>query len=222
MHIIFCLLAGYLIGNLNPAYLLGRARGVDVRKDGSGNAGASNAFILVGAKAFVFSAVIDILKAFFAWHLCSAIFPDAQTAGPLGGVGCIIGHMYPVVLRFQGGRGLASLGGVVLAWSWRWFLVLLGLAILIALITRYVCTVAPAISILFPAIYYVQTGLLLCTLILLIPALPIFLKHLTNFRRILNGTEMRISFLWNKEEELKRLGRWNPETRSQLEQRNKG
>ena len=220
-EILLCILIGYLLGNISPAFVFGKLRGYDIRKEGSGNVGASNAFILVGRNAFVVTAVLDILKAFAAWRICSLIFPALPVAGPLAGVACIYGHMFPVVLGFHGGKGLASIGGVILAWRWKWFLLLLLLAIAIAFITRYICLVAPTMSVLFPACYYWKTGFLTGALILLLPAFPVFIRHWGNFARILNGTEMRTSFLWNKEAELKRNGNWNEKTIKQLARRNR-
>ena len=75
-------------------------------------------------------------------------------------------------------------------------------------------------SVVFPVCYYRMTGLLGCALILLIPALPIFLKHWENFVHIREGTEMRVSFIWNKEAELRRIGRWDEKSREQLNRRN--
>ena len=115
--------------------------------------------------------------------------------------------MYPIVLGFRGGKGLSCQGGVILSWSWRWFLFLLAAAILMALITRYVCFVSPSVSVAFPAIYYFRTGNALSALILMIVVIPIFLRHRINFERIRTGQEARISFLWNKDAELERLGR---------------
>ena len=214
-----CILIGYLLGNISPAYLFGKTKGYDIRKEGSGNAGATNAFILVGKHAFFITAALDILKAFAAWKLCQALFPTLEAAGPIAAVACITGHMYPVFLGFKGGKGLASLGGAVLAWRWKWFLLLLGIAILIAFATRYVCLIAPSMSLVFPACYYWRTGLLSASLILLLPAVPIFIKHWENFVHIREGTEMRTSFIWNKEAELKRIGKWNEKTIEQLKRR---
>ena len=108
---------------------------------------------------------------------------------------------------------------MVLAWSWKWFLILLAAAIVIAFTTRYVCLVAPTKSLVFPACFYWQTHLLMSTVILLVPAIPIFYKHRENFVRIREGKEMRTSFLWNKEAELKRIGKWNEKTIEQLNNR---
>ena len=214
-----CILLGYLLGNLSPAFLFGKTKGYDIREEGSGNVGATNVFLLVGKYAFFMTAILDILKAFASWRICQLLFPDLVTAGPLAGAACIVGHLYPVFLRFKGGKGLASLGGVVLAWSWKWFLMLLAAAIIIAFATRYVCLAAPTMSLVFPVCFCWQTHLLASTLILLVPSIPIFYKHWENFVRIWEGTEMRTSFLWNKEAELKRIGEWNEKTIEQLNNR---
>ena len=202
-----CCVIGYLLGNINPAFLFARLKGYDPRVDGSGNAGASNAFILAGKTAFFATAILDILKAFLACRLCRSLFPSLPVAEQIGGVACILGHMFPAALRFRGGKGLASLGGVILSWDWRAFLALLALAILIAFLTNYICFVAPTMSLLFPALYYIRTRYLPAALVLLIPAIPIFFKHAENIRRIREGTEVRMSYLWNKDGELKRTGR---------------
>ncbi len=202
-----CCVIGYLLGNINPAFLFARLKGYDPRVDGSGNAGASNAFILAGKAAFFATAILDILKAFLACRLCRYLFPALPVAEQIGGVACILGHMFPAALRFRGGKGLASLGGVILSWDWRAFLALLALAILIAFLTNYICFVAPTMSLLFPALYYIRTRYLPAALVLLIPAIPIFFKHAENIRRIREGTEVRMSYLWNKDGELKRTGR---------------
>lgn len=205
--VLLCILIGYALGNINPAYVFARRKGYDARVDGSGNAGASNAFILAGKTAFFVTALFDIMKAFAACRLCRALFPPLPVAWQIGGAACVLGHMFPVLLRFHGGKGLACLGGVVLSWNWKIFLILLALAALIAYVTNYLCFVAPTMSLLFPAVYYWKTRFLAGFLILLIPAVPIILKHVENIRRIRVGTEARFSYLWDKQSELERLGR---------------
>ena len=221
LQIAACIVIGYFLGNLSPSYFLGKRKGYDVRRDGSGNAGATNTFILIGAKAFFATTALDILKAFAAYTICLYAFPELAVAAALGGTACVIGHIYPAMLGFHGGKGLASLGGVILGWSWKWFLLLLAAAFVIAFALQYVCLVAPAMSVIFPVCHYWRTGLLGASLILLTAAFPIFWKHWENFARIREGTEMRTRFIWDKEGELKRIGQWNPTTESQLERRGK-
>ena len=88
MQVFICCLIGYVLGNFSPAYLLGRIKGYDVREEGSGNAGATNAFILLGRNAFFLTAILDILKAFAAYKLCQQLFPELSAAGPIGGTLC--------------------------------------------------------------------------------------------------------------------------------------
>ena len=75
MDIFLCILLGYAVGCINPAYLIGKLRGFDIRRSGSGNAGASNALITMGKAAGVFSMLFDIAKAVFVTQLCAALFP---------------------------------------------------------------------------------------------------------------------------------------------------
>ena len=201
-----CLLLGYLLGSLSPSFVIGKMRGYDVRRSGSGNAGASNTVIMAGKLAGLAVALLDILKAAAAWWICAALFPELPFAGPLAGVAALLGHMFPVWLRFHGGRGLACLGGLALAYSPRTLLILLGVALLIGVLTNYVCVVTVAMSVILPIYYWVVAGYLLGALILAVPIVPIFCRHLTNFRRIREGQELRLSFVFNKQKELDRIG----------------
>ena len=204
---LLCCLIGYLLGNISPAYLLVKRKGYDVREEGSGNAGASNALIIAGKAAFFITAFVDILKAFVACRLCRALFPGLSVSEQLGGVACILGHMFPLSLGLRGGKGLACMGGVILSWNWIAFLILLATALAIAFVTNYLCFVAPSISVIFPVSFLIKSGFVLGTLILLIPVLPIMMKHMQNFRNIREGTEVKMSYLWDKDSELKRTGR---------------
>ena len=205
--ILVCLTIGYLIGSLSPSYLLGRLRGYDIRSEGSGNAGASNTVIMAGKLAGLLVAVLDILKAACGWWISAALFPSLRHAGLFGGTAAVLGHIYPLFLNFRGGKGLACLGGIVLAHDPRALLCLFGVALLIGIITNYVCIVTVSMSVIWP-LYYAWTvqdwpGMA----VLLLPALPIFLRHRSNFRRLAEGKELRLSYLWKKEEELRRIGK---------------
>ena len=207
LEVLICIAIGYTLGNINPSYVFAKSRGYDVRKDGSGNAGASNAFILAGKTAFLVSTLIDIFKAYAACKICRLLFPGLSAAAEIAGVACILGHMFPAVLGFRGGKGLACLGGVILAWNWRIFPLMFLLAAAIAFISQYMAFAAPSISLIFPGLFYLGEHDILRTLILLIPAIPIFWKHRENFRRIREGSEVKMSYIWNKEKELERTGR---------------
>lgn len=205
MHVVFCGTMGYLLGSINPAYIFGKLRGFDIRKRGSGNAGATNVTLVMGKAVGLVCALLDIFKSFIAYRLAKALFPLSAFAGVLAGCACILGHIFPVWMGFAGGKGLACIGGLILAYNWKLFLLLLAMEIILALVTNYICVMALSITLIFPVIYAVQTGdvtgtLLLCTLIPVV-----YYKHLPNIRRILSGREARLSWLWNAKAEEDRL-----------------
>ena len=205
--VILSVLIGYAFGCISPSFLIGKLHGIDVREEGSGNAGASNTVIMVGKMAGLTVALLDILKSALAWWICAMLFPGLAFAWPIAGSAAIVGHIFPVTLHFHGGKGLACIGGVVLAYSPRALLVLLGVALLIGIVTRYVAVVTVSMSVIWPLYYGLATSLWLGAAILAVPAVPIFCKHVENFRRMKTGEELRLSFLWNRKAELARIGR---------------
>lgn len=205
MNVIGCILLGYLVGGINPAYLVGKRKGFDIRHRGSGNAGASNALIVMGKKAAIFSALFDIFKAFLVASFAAQLFRKMVYSKILAGVACIIGHIFPVFMNFRGGKGLACFGGVILAYNWRLFVVMLLAELLLVLLVDYICIVPITASLAFSFIYAVHTEDNVGTLLLLGCAAVIFFKHVENIRRIRNGTEAHFSFLWKREEEIERL-----------------
>ncbi|MGN1445913.1 MAG: glycerol-3-phosphate acyltransferase [Eubacteriales bacterium] len=202
---ILCILMGYFIGCINPAYLFARIRGFDIRKTGSGNAGASNAVIVMGKTVGIISAILDIAKAVLSVRLAILLFPKLVYAGEIAGVACILGHIFPVFMGFRGGKGLAALGGVILAFDPRVFLIMLLLEILLIFITDYICFTAITASVIFPILHGFMTGQVIGALILAIAAPAILYKHMENLRRIKAGTEAHFSLLWHRDKEAQRL-----------------
>ncbi|MCR4794289.1 MAG: glycerol-3-phosphate acyltransferase [Ruminococcus sp.] len=205
MQIILCSLLGYFIGNINPAFLISKLKGFDIRKRGSGNAGASNTIITIGKKAGIFVAVFDILKAVAASILAAYLFPQIKFAKILSGSCCILGHIFPILMKFHGGKGLASLGGTILAFNPIFFVIMLIIELVLGLSLDYVCVVPVSGSVIFTLIYALSTGDAVGTSILSVVSLVILFKHIENFKRIQNGTEAHISFLWKKEQEIARI-----------------
>lgn len=201
-----CVAAGYFIGCINPAFIIGRIKGYDVRSSGSKNAGASNTVIMAGKLAGVLVALLDIFKAALSWRLCQALFPQFALAGIIGGVACILGHMFPVFLHFCGGKGLACIGGVVLAYDPATFLIMLAITCVIGFATNYIAIATVSIAAIWPVYYGVTTGFWAGAAVLAVPFVPILLRHMTNFRRIRAGEELRLNFLWKKDSELERIG----------------
>lgn len=202
---------GYALGCINVSYILSMLKGFDIRKYGSGNAGASNIMIVLGRKAGIIVAVLDILKAYFAVRLCGYIFPEAMFgygnyAACLGGTFAIVGHIFPFYMHFKGGKGLASLGGTILALDYKVFFVLLLLAIIIAVVTDYICFVPTSMSLIFPITYGYLVKSWEITLILLISSIFMWYRHIENFKRISRGEEVKFHFLWDRESEAERFG----------------
>ena len=207
IHFLLGALIGYCFGNINPAYIIARIRGFDIRKQGSGNAGASNVAIVIGKKAAVFTALFDIFKSVAANFIVFALFPELPCSHILGGAFCIIGHIFPVIMGFRGGKGLACLGGLVLAYDPLKFLLLLVIEVVIALALDYICIIPTTGSLLLMTIYALSTGDPIGTFILAVIAVIIMIKHQQNFLRIMADTEAHISFLWNKDKEIGRIRR---------------
>ncbi len=211
MNILWCLLLGYLLGSINPSYLIGLIKGFDIRKKGSGNAGASNALIVMGKWVAIFSAAFDIAKAWFSYWFAESFLEitvlDYNISGAIAGAACIIGHILPAVMKFKGGKGLACLGGVVLAFDTKVFLVMLMIELVLVFIVDYICIVPMTAAIIFPSIFTALTKNWIGGLILLIPGILMFLKHIENIKRIRKGQEAHLSFLWKRNEEIARITR---------------
>ena len=139
MEWLYCILIGYFIGCINPAYFIGKIKGVDVKKKGSKNAGASNALMLFGKVFGAFCALFDIFKAWFAIFITKEIlFITYQYAFVLTAVSAIFGHIFPFYMRFRGGKGFAPYIGMTLAVNWKFALVIMAITVLITIITDYI------------------------------------------------------------------------------------
>ena len=199
--VIVSILAGYLVGCINPSYIIGKLKGFDIRKSGSRNAGGSNALITMGKLIGVLCMVFDILKAFAIIGITVALFPDVPYLYSITGVACILGHMFPFYMGFKGGKGLACLGGMILAFNWKVFVVMLLLELVLAIVIDYLCVVPITASIAYPAVYGVMTGNVVGALIIVVATVAMVLKHMENLKRIKQGTELHFSYLWSKNKE---------------------
>lgn len=190
MMILTCLLLGYFFGCVSPAYWVARRRGFDIRSQGTGNAGASNAAILMGWRFGVFVALTDIGKAVAAVLAAQALFPGQTGAGLLAGAACVLGHIFPFYLGFRGGKGFASYMGMILAFNWRVGLVLVVLAAVITLLSDYIVLATLTTVVVFPLYLVLTAPIRLHLAVLAAASLVIILKHLVNLRRIARGEEI--------------------------------
>jgi glycerol-3-phosphate acyltransferase PlsY len=111
-------IGAYLIGSLSPGWLLARRSGIDLRKEGSGVTGASNAARVLGKSAYAWVMVLDILKGLLVVATAEACAPGSAWAA-LTAPAVVAGHIWPIWLQFKGGRGAATFMGVLLAFDWK-------------------------------------------------------------------------------------------------------
>lgn len=141
---------GYLIGCIHPAAWVGKKKNVDLKKEGTKNLGATNTALVLGKKAGYFVLFFDMIKSLFSYRLAKLLFPQLRLAGIIASIGVILGHCFPVTMGFQGGKGLAAFGGLVLAHDPLMFCVLLALGIAAAFAMDYGVYLAVTAAVLFP------------------------------------------------------------------------
>ena len=198
----------YLIGSINFSVILSKKMaGFDVREKGSGNAGTTNMLRSVGKKAAAITLVCDVLKGVVA--ILIAIFIGKTVQGSNGallvqvaGIAVILGHTFPVFFKFKGGKGVATSLGVLIMSNWQIGLICLVFALILIALTQMVSVGSIAAAILYPVLtlfipqnYIVPGNYLIYSIIL---AVLIVFNHRENVKRLLNGTENKISFKGTK------------------------
>jgi glycerol-3-phosphate acyltransferase PlsY len=204
MAYLISVLIGYGLGCISPSYILAKLHGFDIREKGSRNAGASNALLLFGKARGILCAAFDIAKAAFIIWLTGYIFDPINTFA-VTATACVLGHIFPFYMRFKGGKGLACIGGMILAYDIRVFGIMLAAELVIVLTTQYICFVPITASVAFPVVYGVMERDVRGALLLVLVAAVVFCKHLINLKRIRIGREARISYLWSRDKETARL-----------------
>ena len=199
VKIVVCLLVGYLFGNFQTAFFIGKAHGIDIRRYGSGNAGTTNAMRTLGRKSGMLVFLGDLLKVLIPGMLLRyAIFPDEPYVILLCeilGFGAVIGHCFPFWMQFRGGKGIAVTAGAMLCVDWR-LIVFVSVFALIVYLTRYVSVGSLFVVVLFPtyiAIMYRNNEYWLWMLLVaLLYTVSGVYMHRANIKRLLNGTENKI------------------------------
>ena len=198
----------YLVGSINFSVILSKKMaGFDVREKGSGNAGTTNMLRSVGKKAAAITLVCDILKGVVAILIAMLIGRMVEGSNgallvQIAGVAVILGHTFPVFFKFKGGKGVATSLGVLIMSNWQIGLICLVFALILIVLTQMVSVGSIAAAILYPVLtlfipqnYIVPGNYLIYSIIL---AVLIVFNHRENVKRLLNGTENRISFKGTK------------------------
>ena len=191
---------GYLLGSMQTAIILGKIKGVDIKKHGSGNAGTTNALRVFGFKTALIVFIFDMLKAVFAILITNIIFADSQLPALIisiyTGLGAIIGHNWPIYFKFKGGKGIAVSMATLLMIDYRIGLTAMLVFIVIVFFTRYVSLGSILLTISAPIILtllykgeeFFSEAVILITLI---PILAIY-QHRSNISRLIKGTESKL------------------------------
>ena len=194
----------YLIGSVNFSVILSKKMaGFDLREKGSGNAGTTNVLRTVGKKAAIITLICDILKGVVAILIALLVGKIVQGSnGSLlvqcAGVAVILGHTFPIFFKFKGGKGVATSLGVLIMSNWQIGLICLVFALILIALTQMVSVGSIAAAILYPVLTlfipqnYIIPGNYLIYSVLL--AIIIVFNHRENVKRLLKGTENKISF----------------------------
>jgi len=200
MELILLLLIAYLLGSIPSALWVGKLfYKTDIREHGSGNLGGTNTFRVLGKVAGLAVTTLDILKGTAAVLLLLLPFFENTNVHPLiPGILAVIGHMYPVFARFKGGKAVATSGGVVLAYNWPVFVLVLATFFIALKLTKMVSLSSMIVSVvgfLYSIYHYFKTGDYYLMIMLGLFGLFIFYRHRANIGRIKAGTEPKVKWL---------------------------
>ena len=190
------IITAYLLGNISTSYIVAkRLAGVDIRTQGSGNAGSTNVLRTLGKKAGALTFIGDVLKGLIAVliarFIAYGVNLDNTTCAYIAVVAVVLGHNYPVFLGFKGGKGVATSLGSMLGMNPLVALLCLGFFIIIVAITKYVSLgsiLGIGLSPVIMMINHNNKGVLV-TLFLTI---SVVITHKENIKRLLNGTERKL------------------------------
>lgn len=190
MKYIILALVGYFIGTIPCSYMVGKFYGkIDVRQHGSGNAGATNVLRTVGKKAALVALLGDVLKGVLP-ALIGRYFLGIEGA-MLASLFAVIGHCYPVTLRFKGGKGVATAGGLIIGTNPLIAFILFIYMLILVYTKKYVSLASITAAIFYPFICYFVYDSLSITLLTSILAFLIVFKHRGNIKRLIEGSESK-------------------------------
>ena len=187
----FVVALAYLLGSIPFGYLAGRARGVDIRTLGSRNVGATNVFRVLGPRLGVAVMALDIAKGVVAVLVARALTDDPWPIIAAGAA--IVGHVFPVWLRFRGGKGVAVGAGVLIGLMPLLSLVLVALWVLIVVATRYVSLASVVAALACTPLAWALGATWLEVVFAAAASAAVLLRHRGNVARLLHGTEPRIN-----------------------------
>lgn len=191
MKYLFVLVANYLLGSMPAAYIMGKIKGIDIRKHGSGNVGATNALRVLGKGAGSVVFIVDCLKGVIGVWLAG------QVGGPwfvvCASLVVMVGHNYSIFLKFKGGKGVATGAGILLALAPKTVGIALIIFIMIVFFTKYVSLGSITVAFLVPLIMWVVHEPLPVRILGFVAAAFVIYRHIPNIKRLMAGTENKIT-----------------------------
>lgn len=190
MNIFKVLGIGYLFGCISPAAILGKLKNINLKKEGTGNLGATNTALVLGPKSGMVVLLSDIMKSMLSAKVSCALFPDLLHAGMFTCIGCMLGHCFPIFMHFEGGKGVAVYAGMVLLYN-PWFavpIIFFGTLLIILLNTG---VAAPLLaSVLFPVLIVMQGGDKISLLLAIIASILLVFMHKDNLRKAIDKKDV--------------------------------
>ena len=182
--------AGYLLGCSNLAWFLAKIKGVDLASKGSGNPGTSNAVILMGWRLGILVGAHDIGKALLPVVIAKIIFPELPGLAETAGVAAVIGHIFPVFLKFKGGKGFASFVGLMFALDWKFGIAMVVAIVLITVISDYLVIATTVTVIALPVWLAIVADWKWSALIVSAATVVIIFMHRKNYVKIWKKQEI--------------------------------
>lgn len=192
VDILLCAFVGYALGCINPAFIISKIKNKNLKNEGTGNYGATNVTMIIGRGFGVLVMLFDIGKGTLAYFAAAWLFSSLTYAGLLAGLFAVVGHCFPFYIRFNGGKGLATYGGVVLAYDPILFLVALCLALVLMLLVNYSFIFPYFAAVLVCVIVAIRTSNPATVALFALMALVVMLKHFPNLKKALCSTDIGV------------------------------
>ncbi len=189
---ILSMLIGYLLGSLSPSALIAAVKKKNLREVGTKNLGATNTTMAFGKGYGVFVMLFDIFKAFASVRIARLLLPGAAVVGLLAGCCAVAGHIFPIYLKFRGGKGLAAFGGLLLGHDPVLFLILLAVGLVLMFVLNYGIVLTYSAASLAPFIAGVRAGSFSVFGAMCIASGLVIFKHWENLRKIKAGSEIKL------------------------------
>lgn len=188
---IIAAVVAYALGNISPASIIARANHVDIRSEGSGNPGTTNVIRVLGLKAGLKTLLFDMVKAFIAVKIGFTLL--GSIGGMIGFAGVLLGHCFPVIYKFKGGKGVAAALGAALALTWPAAMVSFLVAVIVLLVGKKMSLGSLAAAVVFPPLclfytpeyFYFAIGV----------AVFLIVMHIPNIKRLKNGEESTLDVI---------------------------